>query len=225
MTVKEVFELRKQGRVEEAYDAIRTLYATDKGAYTSTAMFWTATDILRKRVAEGRIDEAQKILLALERMLPRVPDKEGWVADTYKKCQKLICHHISDFEHEEAHHLQLGKWGEDYAAAYLREKGYVILERDWHSGHRDIDIIARKDNCLVFVEVKTRTNNVFSAPELAVDYKKQYNLQLAINHYIKSHRVNIPIRFDVITVIGNGITLPEINHIEDFQLNVPIIRR
>ena len=225
MTVKEVFELRKQGKVEEAYEAILPLYAADKGAYTSAAMFWTATDILRKRVAEGRKDEALKILLALKRMLPRVRDKEGWVANAYKKCCNLLYNNTNDFERGEAHHLQLGAWGENYAAAYLREKGYVIIERDWHSGHRDIDIIARKDNCLVFVEVKTRKSIVFNTPEMAVDFKKQYHLQLAINHYIKSHQVNMPIRFDVITVVGDENSLPSINHIEDFQLNIPVIRR
>ena len=41
-----------------------------------------------------------------------------------------------------AAHNELGKWGEDMAEAYLRNNGYIILERDWHSGHRDIDIIA-----------------------------------------------------------------------------------
>ena len=53
MTTKDVFELRKQGRIEEAYDAIRQLYADDKGPYTSLAMFWTATDILKKRLKEA----------------------------------------------------------------------------------------------------------------------------------------------------------------------------
>lgn len=88
MTVRDVFELRKQGRIEEAYDAIRPLYANDKGLYTSLAMFWTATDILKKRLDEGRTDEAEKIFVALERMLPNVPDKEGLVERMFKKCQK-----------------------------------------------------------------------------------------------------------------------------------------
>ena len=72
MTVKEIFDLRRQGRVEEAYDAIRPLYAVHKGRYTTLCMFWTAMDILKKRIDEGRIDDADKIYMALERMLPRV---------------------------------------------------------------------------------------------------------------------------------------------------------
>ena len=64
-----------------------------------------------------------------------------------------------------AAHNELGKWGEDLATAYLEQKGYTIVERDWKSGRRDIDIIAIDGNTVVFVEVKTRKNNVFGEPE------------------------------------------------------------
>ena len=56
MDVKDVFELRSQGRLEEAYVAIRRIYANDKGPRASLAMFWTARDILLKRLAEGKTD-------------------------------------------------------------------------------------------------------------------------------------------------------------------------
>ena len=74
MTVKEIFDLRRQGRIEEAYDAIRPMYAAHKGRYTTLCMFWTATDIFKKRLDEGRLDEADKILQALQRMLSRVEE-------------------------------------------------------------------------------------------------------------------------------------------------------
>ena len=68
MTASEIFELRKQGRKEEAYEEARLLYANDKSPYVSAAMFWTAVDVLRSRVYEGKTDEAKKILMALERL-------------------------------------------------------------------------------------------------------------------------------------------------------------
>ena len=74
MTVKDVFDLRRQGRIEEAYDAIRPMYAAHKGRYTTLCMFWTASDIFKKRLDEGHIDEAAKILEALKRMQPRVEE-------------------------------------------------------------------------------------------------------------------------------------------------------
>ena len=66
-----------------------------------------------------------------------------------------------------AKHNNTGKWGEDLAADYLREKGYEIIERDWRDGHRDIDIIARSPDLrtIVFVEVKTRATDVITKPE------------------------------------------------------------
>ncbi len=223
MTVRDVFELREQGRIEEAYEAIRSLYANDKGPYTSSAMFWTATDILKKRWKEGRINEAVKIYAALERMFPNVPDKDGLVERTFKKCQKWMQERgvAGDKQQGDApEHLQTGVWGENLAAAYLREKGYVILERDWRSGHRDIDIIAHKDNTIVFVEVKTRSSRDFLDPITAVNIQKQYNLLRAINHYLQYKRINSTYRFDVIIIVGKPDCLsPEIEHIEDFQLS------
>ena len=68
-----------------------------------------------------------------------------------------------------AAHNELGKWGEELAATYLEEKGYVILERDWKSGHHDLDIVAKDGDTLVIVEVKTRRNRLFGDPEEAIE--------------------------------------------------------
>ena len=145
MTAKDIFELRKQGRKAEAYEAARALYATDKSPYASLAMFWTAVDMLRLRVSEGRLDEAEKIFLALERLLPKVPDKDARVNDALENCRDLLTKgNTRQQQGEKPEHLQTGSWGEELAADYLRSKDYVILERDWHSGHRDIDIIAQQ---------------------------------------------------------------------------------
>lgn len=236
MTAKEIFEFRKLGRKEEAYEAARSLYAVDKSPYASSAMFWTAVDILRSRVGEGRLDEANKIFLALERLLSTVPDrsvksdaypgnaslkKDGWVNDAFVKCRSLLekenaRHHLQT---DGPQHLQMGAWGEEVAADYLRRKGYTILERDWHSGHRDIDIIAQKDDCVVFVEVKTRRSEDYGSPVMAVGYYKQRNLLRAINHYIHYRHLDAPWRFDVISIVGMPGQQPVIEQIEDFQLN------
>jgi uncharacterized protein (TIGR00252 family) len=221
MTVKEIFELRKQGLKEAAYEAARKLYAVDKGPYASTAMFWTAVDMLRLLVADGRIAEAEKIFMALERLLPTVSDSDGRVSDAFVKCRDLIekGNALKGLQTEGAAHLQMGVWGEELAADYLREKGYVILERDWHSGHRDIDIIARQDACIVFVEVKTRRSSDFGSPVQAVDYAKRRNLLRAINHYLHYRQIDLSWRFDVISIVGMPGGQPAIEHIEDFQLN------
>ena len=221
MTINEVFGLRNQGRKEEAYEAARAIYATDKSPYASAAMFWTAVDILKMRVGEGRREEAKKIYMALERLLPSVRDEKGWMHDAMKKCNKLLERgEIRERLLEEGpEHLQMGVWGEELAVAYLREKGYVILERDWHSTHRDIDIIAQQGEWIVFVEVKARRNRDFADPLLAINNQKRKNLRLAINHYIHYRKFDNPWRFDVITVVGEmGSKMPEIEHIENFNI-------
>lgn len=236
MTAKEIFELRRQGLKEEAYEAARSLYAVDKSPYVTSAMFWTAVDILRLMVDDGRLDEANKVFRALERLLPSVPDrsvqsdtfskkvsdkKDGWVNDAFEKCRELLEKSVNQPRQQNngPEHLHTGAWGEELAADYLREQGYVILERDWHSGHRDIDIIAHKDGCLVFVEVKTRRSTDFGSPVMAVDYYKQRNLLRAINHYIHYCRLDTPWRFDVISIVGMPGSRPDIEHIEDFPLH------
>ena len=77
MTVKEIFDLRKQGKIEEAYEAIRPMYAVHQGKYTTLCIFWTASDILKKRIKEQRFDEAKKIFKALLRVFPNIEDKDG----------------------------------------------------------------------------------------------------------------------------------------------------
>lgn len=80
MTVKEIFSLRKQGKIEEAYEAIRPMYRVHKGYYTSLCMYHCAKDVFHLRLAEGRIDEATKIYQALERLVPFIGDKDGTVS-------------------------------------------------------------------------------------------------------------------------------------------------
>jgi len=117
-----------------------------------------------------------------------------------------------------AAHNELGKWGEDIAAEFLQHNGYNIIERDWKSGRRDIDIIATDRDEVVFVEVKTRSNRLFGDPEEAVDYRKLQSLQLAINHYIKYRHILCDVRFDIITVVGTIGQEPEIDHIKGVPL-------
>ena len=117
-----------------------------------------------------------------------------------------------------ATHNDTGKWGEDLAVAYLEKKGYTIVERDWKSGRKDIDIIALDDDVVVFVEVKTRHNRLYGEPEDAIDYRKLQNLQQAISHYVKFRHIRQDIRFDIISIVGTIGSEPDIQHIQDVAL-------
>lgn len=116
-----------------------------------------------------------------------------------------------------AQHNETGKWGEELATAYLKQQGYDILERDWRFGHRDIDIIARSPDrrMVVFVEVKTRTSDVVTRPEDAIDLKKMRSIGLAANAYVKTFNVVDELRFDVISIVGEKKDAAQLEHIQD----------
>ena len=113
-----------------------------------------------------------------------------------------------------AAHNELGKWGEQIAAEYLQKKGYWIMFRDWKVGHRDLDIIAKQNDVVVIVEVKTRRNNHFGDTEMTIDRQKIRNLCIASNAFIKRLRIDNEIRFDIIAITGTPEAGYTINHIE-----------
>lgn len=116
-----------------------------------------------------------------------------------------------------ASHNDLGKWGEEMAAQHLREQGYTILDRDWRLGHRDLDIVARTPDgtTVVFVEVKTRTSDVVSRPQDAVDARKVRSLGAAANAYAKEFQLWDELRFDLISIIGDRAETAVLEHVED----------
>lgn len=104
-----------------------------------------------------------------------------------------------------AAHNELGKWGEEKAAEYLRSKGYIIRDRDWQYKHCDLDIVAIDEDVktIVFVEVKTRSTDIFGRPEEAITLKKIDNVMKTANAYIRFYKLqNLEIRFDSISIIS-----------------------
>ena len=113
-----------------------------------------------------------------------------------------------------AEHNLLGKAGEDAAVDYLERHDYVIRHRNWRKGHFELDIVAAKDNELVVVEVKTRSNTEFAQPEDTVDVPKIRRTVRAADTYIKLFQIDIPVRFDIITVVGEDGNF-KIEHIKE----------
>ncbi|MBW2328178.1 MAG: YraN family protein [Deltaproteobacteria bacterium] len=94
-----------------------------------------------------------------------------------------------------------GQTGEDLAVCYLENQGYTIVERNYRKRIGEIDIIARDGECLVFIEVKTRTNRRFGSPFDAVDFRKQQQISRVALAFMTQHRCGeVPVRFDVIGV-------------------------
>jgi putative endonuclease len=109
---------------------------------------------------------------------------------------------------------ELGQKGEDLAIAFLKNKGYRILSRNWKWGKNEIDIIAENNNLIVFVEVKTRSNNFQVSPAAAITNEKQKSIIRAADGYIQRYKIDKESRFDVITIINKNEEF-ELDHIED----------
>ena len=116
--------------------------------------------------------------------------------------------------HEMAKRNETGKEGESVARAFLEKRGYRIIHTNWHWHHYELDIVAVKDACLVVVEVKTRSGDYLLAPEEAVDTLKIRRIVTAADAYVRFFNLELPVRFDIITVIKKGEEF-EIDHIED----------
>ena len=111
-------------------------------------------------------------------------------------------------------HNETGKWGEQLACEYLMREGYRTVERNWKCGQRDLDIVAIENDVYVFVEVKTRKNERFANADEAVTTQKIRSVSIAANAYVKGHRIDRVLRFDIITIVGTPDKY-EIRHIKD----------
>lgn len=117
-----------------------------------------------------------------------------------------------------AEHNELGKWGEEQAALYLRSKGWYIRHRDWHCGHRDVDIVAidEDSSIVIFVEVKTRSTGQWGEPDEAIDLEKQNSITQTAGAYIRNFRLEYcEVRYDTISIVGTPDTGAQITHKEN----------
>ncbi len=109
--------------------------------------------------------------------------------------------------------LILGQQAERLAVAFLKDKGYTILARNWKNRFEEIDIVAEKSNLLIIVEVKARKNKKYGMPYEQVGLKKQRLLVNAAEAYIIKANVHMETRFDIISIVFNSNGF-ELRHIE-----------
>ncbi len=103
-----------------------------------------------------------------------------------------------------AEHNELGKLGEELAADYLRKNAYEILATNWTFQKAEIDIIAKKENILAIVEVKTRSSLDFGLPQDFVKPKKIQLLVKAVDAFVNERDLDIDVRFDIIAIHKEG---------------------
>jgi len=94
----------------------------------------------------------------------------------------------------------IGHKCEEIAKNYLLDEGYEILEKNWRYSRAEIDIIAKKNNCLIFIEVKARNSLYYGLPEEMVDEQKQHLVFGAAQRYMEKINYDWEIRFDIISI-------------------------
>ena len=104
---------------------------------------------------------------------------------------------------QRAHAQRIGLSGEEIAAGYLMQHGYTILDHNWNLHYGcELDIVAFKDNILHAVEVKTRSNDIVTDPEQAIDTNKMKHIMSALNEYRRRNNLfNIEAQIDSIAVV------------------------
>jgi putative endonuclease len=105
-----------------------------------------------------------------------------------------------------AYRQRIGNWGEKEAEKYLIEHGCSILDRNVRTQFGEVDIIALDENCMVFVEVKTRTNDSFGKPEESITTRKKEHMIHSAEAYLIGHpEIDGELRIDVIAIEGSPL--------------------
>ncbi len=113
-----------------------------------------------------------------------------------------------------AQHNELGKIGEELAVRFLITQGYEVLTRNYIYNHAEVDIIAKKDDLIICVEVKTRNSAFFGDPQSFVTPSKIKQIVKVMNFYLEENEIALETRFDIIAILKNN-TQEIITHYKD----------
>jgi len=121
-------------------------------------------------------------------------------------------------------HLRRGRLGEEAARRHLSRFGLKFLAANVRSRRGELDLVFRDDDCLVFVEVKTRSSEAWNRPAAAVNAAKRRRLSWAAMDYLARLRYPaVKVRFDIVEVLLAGDAVREVRHLPNaFTLSAPL---
>ncbi|TNJ45414.1 YraN family protein [Tamlana fucoidanivorans] len=114
-----------------------------------------------------------------------------------------------------AKHNDLGKKGEQLAVDYLIDKQYEIMARNYRFDKAEVDIIAKINNTLAIIEVKTRSGTDFGNPQDFVKPNQIKNLVKAVNEYVIVNALDVDVRFDIIAIVKTSNNTFDIEHLQN----------
>jgi len=111
----------------------------------------------------------------------------------------------------------LGKWGEKRCEKFLKRKGLKKLANNFSCKTGEIDLImVDTDSSIVFVEVRTKSDESFGTPEQSITHPKKVKLLRTARYFLTIHNIeNRPFRFDVVAIVLNPAGRPQIRHYEN----------
>ena len=112
------------------------------------------------------------------------------------------------------HNQRVGKWGEETAVDYLKQKGYEIVGQNIRTPYGEIDIVAKQGDITLFVEVKTRTSNKMGLPEESITARKREHMIACAEHYAAEHEID-HWQIDVISIEGKPGSTPKVTYFEN----------
>ncbi len=113
---------------------------------------------------------------------------------------------FSDNDPPKKQRVEIGRDYEIRAALFFEQNGFEVLHRNWRFGHKEIDIVVRKNKLIVFVEVKSSTTKKFGHPVERVDNRKVANLTQAASAYLVENEISgCDLRFDVVTFVAGSL--------------------
>jgi putative endonuclease len=125
---------------------------------------------------------------------------------------------------EQPEHLRRGELGERAARKYLQRHGLKFLTANFRSSRGEIDLVFRDDDCLVFIEVKTRSSEEWTRPAAAVNARKRRLLsQTALDYLRRLKNPPVKIRFDIVEVLLQDGAVHEVRHLPNtFAMSRPL---
>ncbi len=120
-------------------------------------------------------------------------------------------------------HLRYGQMGERAARKHLKKQGLKFLTANFRTPRGEIDLVFRDGDCLVFVEVKTRSSEEWTRPAAAVDQERRGRLTRAGLDYLRLlHNPQVKLRFDIVEVLLEDGVVSEIRHlVNSFPMERP----
>ena len=138
-----------------------------------------------------------------------------WSSDPLDRCQRLKFPSTRQSRSEKPKD-QLARVGEDAAARYLTARGYTILHRNIRFPEGELDLVAKWEKTLIFIEVKTRESEQFGQPYQFISEQKQRRQAAMASRFVSTCRLwKVPVRFDVVSVVLPPGEAPKIQHIEN----------